>query len=70
MNQNKVHCVEFVIYLSISGCYICNKYEFIKNIVICFLSIRLKYYAKCENQQIKCVRKRSKLTKLIHFSNQ
>ena len=44
--------------------------EVVSKIAATFISIRLKHFAKEENERIKRNRLRKKLSKLVHFNNQ
>ena len=44
--------------------------EVVSKIATTFISIRLKHFAKQENERIKRNRLRKKLSKLVHFNNQ
>ena len=46
-----------------------SPYDLYRSVVICYCRVRLKYLAKCKNQDLKCKRLRSKLTKLVLFSH-
>lgn len=52
------------------GCSTCNKYCLVKSKVMCYINLRMRHFARCENRKIKSSRKRPKLTKLVHFYHQ
>ena len=47
-----------------------HSHEVLTKLFFCYTSIRLKHFAKLENEKLKRNRLRKKLSKLIHFSNQ